>query len=432
MGFVTLTPSIALAFLLACCGISEGSSSHKRLKSGSNGEKDLDLDGPITLEVIDTVNWKGGRLELRAFMGEKSQTVKASGSSHPVAGDGSKHLLTASMPMINPAKELMTPNVDSFRMWSGSARGAGEARFLDIKVNSATPISGIQIKMPSLNPADYERRVIGKTFNSTLSVDKKYNNTLFINCTFEGISNGNGMLIGDVSNVTIFNSTFKNISHNGILFSTKRGSRGVTIISNTFDNIGRNGIHATKRFRRNVDHTNLLIVNNKIRDVGTNGGELYHGIYTQSSGAKVVGNRITGSVDSNGISIRSDGIIWKNYVDIVSGRKNGSGIKYYSDHMTGASKTLIIADNVVIRNNLYSGVELNVAGQSIPKGIHPREWVVNNFHVLRNEVDARYDYVIEKGLKIAPWSRIELSGSPQTAASSNNDRRREPKWKVVP
>ena len=298
---------------------------------------------------------------------------------------------------------------------------------------------------PSINPSDYRRVVRDQVYTDTLKIDEADSDTLYINITFRKIrghaitisnaSNvaivgaefqdirGHGITIANVSNVKIANSTFNRIRDTAILLRRSGSTNTVTIFSNRFDEIGGDGIHAAKRFKRNVDHTNLLIYDNEFKNIGRKRGELYHGIYVQSSGANIRKNKITGFVDSNGISIRSDGEVRYNYIDIESGRNSGSGIKYYSDHKTGRSKTLVIANNTIRRNNLYSAIELNVATQAIPKNFAARDWVVNNFTIVGNNVNAKNHYVIEKSLKEAPWAKIELRGS---------SRKRKPNWVVIP
>ena len=243
--------------------------------------------------------------------------------------------------------------------------------------------SGIGIEEPTIDFSQYDTIIDGATFNETLFLDEGDSNTLIINSTFENID-GSGIMLRNVENVTIANSTFKDIDDFGILLRSSGSSDGVTITGNSFEDVGGDAIHAAKRFADDVDHTNLVVHDNDVHDVASKGFH-FHGIYVQSSEAVVWGNEVTGTVGGNGISIRSDGIVYDNYVDVTSGRDYGAGIKYFSDHLAGDTKTLVIADNIVEGNNLHAGIQLDQTGSNQPGNISDEDWVVNDFFLLRND-----------------------------------------------
>ena len=279
----------------------------------------------------------------------------------------------------------------------------------------ATPTQSVAgLQAPEIDFSDYDTIIDGATFNSPLSLGSDDSNTLIINSTFENI-NGSGITLRDAENVTIANSTFRNIDDFGILLRSSGSTDNVTIMGNSFEDIGGDGIHAAKRFEDDVDHTNLVVYNNDLHDIGTN-GFYYHGIYVQSSEAVVWGNELTGTVGANGISIRGDGIVHDNYVDVTSGREYGSGIKYFSDHKTGDSKLLTISDNVVEANNLYSGIQLDMTTSNKPGNVDLDDWVVNDFVISGNDVDVSRDYVIDQDLEDKSWVTIRFSsGTPSNA-----------------
>ncbi|MEO0946192.1 MAG: right-handed parallel beta-helix repeat-containing protein [Pseudomonadota bacterium] len=281
-----------------------------------------------------------------------------------------------------------------------------------IPVAPTQSASGLQV--PEIDFSDYDTIIDGATFNSTLSLGSDDSNTLIINSTFENI-NGSGITMRGAENVTIANSTFRNIDDFGILLRSSGSTDNVTIMGNSFENIGGDGIHAAKRFEDDVDHTNLIIYDNDLHDIGTN-GFYYHGIYVQSSEAVVWGNDLTGTVGANGISIRGDGIVHDNYVDVTSGREYGSGIKYFSDHKTGDSKLLTISDNVVEANNLYSGIQLDMTTSNKPGNVDLDDWVVNDFVISGNDVDVSRDYVIDQDLEDKSWVTVRFSSGSQSNA----------------
>lgn len=396
------------------------------------------VDQPITLEFSDDVIWRGGTIHLRVFDGVAYQTVETFDGRNIGQGTKGSVAVSGNMLTLTPTDDLEMLASYAVRISPGSVVGANGLPFKGINNDTATLIrTGARFEPPSINKGDYDDIKDGYTYGADF-VPKS--NTLYINCTFTrnvDVSNvknvafvnstftnrrGYGISISDASNIKIAGNTFRKIRDTAILLRRSGSTDNVAIFNNDIAEVGGDGIHAAKRFKRNVDHTNLVIYKNTVKNVGLKKGELYHGIYTQTSGVKIINNRVTGWIDSNGISIRSDGLVWGNYVDIVSGRDKGSGIKYYSDHKTGRSKTLIIADNTIIGSRLYSAVELDMASQAIPRGMAPQEWVVNRFRVLRNDVDARFGYVVEQDLKEAAWSQFELVGDANWS---------DPYWKVV-
>ena len=394
-------------------------------------------DEPISIEFSEEIEWRGGLVELRRFDGTEYQTVETFDDSDFGTSD-SPVKISGNTLSIAPSDELETLVSYAVRIAPGAVEGISGQPFAGLNTDTATLIrSGARFERPKINRGDYKFVVENQTFNSdfdaksdTLYVNNTFNrnvdvsdvsNVAFVNSSFTN-RRGYGISIADASNIKIAGSTFRKIRDTAILLRRSGSTRNVSIFNNDIAEIGGDGIHAAKRFKRNVDHINLVIYDNKVKDVGLKKKDLYHGIYTQSSEVKIINNHVSGFVDGNGISIRSDGLVWGNYVNIVSGRDKGSGIKYFSDHKTGKSKTLIIADNTVIGSRLYSAIHLDMAQQAIPRNIAPQDFVVNNFRVLRNNVDSRFGYVVEKALKDAAWSRFELVGDRNWP---------DPDWKII-
>ncbi|MEO1026378.1 MAG: right-handed parallel beta-helix repeat-containing protein [Pseudomonadota bacterium] len=394
-------------------------------------------EAPISLEFTEDVEWRGGFVQLRKFDGTEYQTIETFDSSDFGAAD-SRLTISGNTLNIDPSDELESLVSYAVRIAPGAVEGLSGQPFAGLNTDSATLIrSGARFERPKISRGDYKHVVENQTFNSdfdaksdTLYVNSTFkrnvdvsdvSNVAFVNSTFTN-RRGYGISIADASNIKIAGSTFRKIRDTAILLRRSGSTRNVSIFNNDIAEIGGDGIHAAKRFKRNVDHINLVIYDNKVRDVGLKKKDLYHGIYTQSSEVKIINNHVSGFVDGNGISIRSDGVVWGNYINIVSGRDKGSGIKYFSDHKTGKSKTLTIADNTVIGSRLYSAIQFDMAEQVIPNNIAPQDFVVNHFRVLRNNVDARFGYVVEATLKDAPWSRFELVGDSKWP---------DPHWKII-
>lgn len=394
-------------------------------------------DAPISLEFSEDVEWRGGTVELRKFDGTGYQTVETFDASD-FGTTNSALAISGNTLNITPTGGLETLASYAVRIAPGALEGASGQPFAGLTTDQAATLVRARFEPPTIRRGDYKHVVQNQTFNSTF---EPKSNTLYINNTFnrtveiENVSNvaivnstfsnrrGHGVTIGNSSNIKIAGSNFHKIRDTAILLRRSGGTNNVAIFKNNITEIGGDGVHAAKRFKQNVDHTNLVIYENTIKNVGLKKEAQFHGIYTQSSGVNIVKNNVSGFVDGNGISVRSDGLVWANYVDIVSGRKHGSGIKYFSDHKTGNSKTLIVADNTVIGSRLYAAIHFDMASQAIPNNIPPQDFVVNNFRVLRNNVDARFGYVVEKALKDAPWTRFELVGGSRWP---------NPSWKVDP
>jgi len=271
------------------------------------------------------------------------------------------------------------------------------------------PIAAAARELPSVDPADYDNVIMGKTFNSTLRLDEGDDNTLIIGCKFVGID-GHGIDLRNVSNVTIHDNVFEDIEGTAVRFRSSGSTEDCTVTSNTFDGIRENAISAAKRSGDDVDHKGLIIHDNDIGDTGSIGNQTAHAIYVQTSGVVVSSNTIIGQVDANGISIRGDGIVVDNYIDIETTDDYGSGLKYYADHMTGDSKELIIANNTVMGNDsLYSGIELKSVYSAIPSGIEPQDWIVNDFLIAGNRVmDVEKDYLVDSGIRNQTWANVEF------------------------
>jgi parallel beta-helix repeat protein len=229
----------------------------------------------------------------------------------------------------------------------------------------------------------YTRVVENLVLSDTLRIEgAEWNNTLIRNVTIKGAS-GDGIFLRDVSNVRIENSTIENVGGSGIRLSSSGSTSDVTIANNTIKNVTANGISAAQRFEDGVDHLGLKVLNNRIDTTGlSKAGGYDHGIYVQTSDFLIEGNTVLNSVDGNGISVRSSGIVRSNVVD-GAGK---SGIAYYSDHMRGPSDKLVIDNNYVRdwgQNKDLSGIDLKSSDTS--QAVH--NFILSNNHFYGNSSD---------------------------------------------
>lgn len=218
-----------------------------------------------------------------------------------------------------------------------------------------------------------------------------WNDVLISNCHIHDVD-GDGIIIRNVENLTILGCNIRNVSENGIRLRSSGSTDGVHLIDNRIMNVSKSGITAAKRSENAIDHTRALLLGNTITDSGLSGASgRGHGIYSQVSDVRIIGNTISGTRGGNGISIRSSGLVACNLVEGVS-RKGKPGIRYYPDHKTGPSRTLEIRNNRIldaevgidlhaeVDSNTFSDVELvqrfiiidNLLGADIPVRIHPR------------------------------------------------------------
>jgi hypothetical protein len=153
-------------------------------------------------------------------------------------------------------------------------------------------------------------------------------------------------------------------------------------------NLQENGISAPQRSQNSVplNQNNLEIIGNKIFNTGLGSSSgLHHSIYCQAGDFIIKDNLIFGTRDGNGISVRSSGVISEN---IVSGKSKSDkpAIRYYSDHFTGISNTLLIENNIIY-NDSSNAHTLDVSDfaslyQNSTADIH----IVKNFNIRFNTI----------------------------------------------
>ncbi len=212
--------------------------------------------------------------------------------------------------------------------------------------------------LPAAAAGDFARVIEDRTFEETLRLEgAEWNDTLVRNVVVRDVQ-GSGIFLKNVENVRIEGSRIEDVSRAGVHLSARGSTRGVAIVGNRIARIGGDGISVAQRHARGVDHPGLVIAENAISETGLDGDAgLHHGIYVQSTDFLIADNRVTGSRDGNGISVRSSGTVRGNVV-IGTGK---SGIAYYADHMPGASDRLVIEANTVAdvgRRHRRGGIDL--------------------------------------------------------------------------
>lgn len=238
-------------------------------------------------------------------------------------------------------------------------------------------------------------------------VGASWNNTLIKNCTIHNTGTGNdGIFLRDVQNVRIENCTIYDIDgQGGIRLSISgNGTDSVVIINNTLYNLQENGINAPQRSQNStpLNQDNLVIEGNTIYNTGLGSSSgLHHAIYCQAADFKIVNNKIFGIRDGNGISVRSTGKISRN---IISGesKANKPAIRYYSDHFTGNSDSLVIENNIIYNDssvahaldifdfaNLYQN---SVSDLHVVKNFNIRFNTIVSFHSNKYGIRISNDY----------------------------------------
>ena len=227
--------------------------------------------------------------------------------------------------------------------------------------------------------ATYENIIENVTYSSTLRLTgSEWDNTLVRNVTISNV-NGNGVFLRDVDNVTFENVTIRNVTGDGIKLSSSGSTSNVVISSSNISRTGEDGINSGQRYSNGIDHPGLKIVGNTIDQTGLNGGNdgLRHGIYVQSQDFLIENNRVYNSMDGNGISVRSSGIVRNNIVD----NSNDSGIAYFADHM-GRNGILRIENNTV-KNSGYDRDRTDIDLLSVPN----QNYVVASIVVGSNDLE---------------------------------------------
>ncbi|KJS41364.1 MAG: hypothetical protein VR70_04965 [Rhodospirillaceae bacterium BRH_c57] len=199
------------------------------------------------------------------------------------------------------------------------------------------------VQTPAL-AREYRQVIEDVTLDRTLRLEgPEWNDTLVRRVTLRGID-GDGIFLKNVANVRIEDSIIEDVTVSGIRLSAEGGTTDVHMINNQIARTGRDGIAAAQRQGAGVDHPGLVVEGNSIDSAGLTGNRgLYHGIYVQSTDFVITHNRVTNTVDGNGISVRSSGTVRGN---MVKGTGK-SGIAYYADHMRGPSNRLVIEGNTV-------------------------------------------------------------------------------------
>ena len=205
------------------------------------------------------------------------------------------------------------------------------------------------------DPSDFTR--VLENFDQTTSLlldGPEWDNTLVRNCRVHD-TGGVGILVRNVRNVVIQNCEVWNVDL-GIQAGPTGGTEDITIDGNYVHDTQRTGIGASQRSADGVHQKNMRILNNRIENTGlgfTDGHA--HPIYVQSQDFLIEGNVISESRDGNGISVRSSGIVRCNRVSGISSADKPA-LRYYSDHQTGPSNTLLIEHNQLTSDQM--GIEI--------------------------------------------------------------------------
>ena len=224
-------------------------------------------------------------------------------------------------------------------------------------------------------PGEWDTIIENQEFKTPLKLDKGDNNVLIINSTFYNI-NEDAITLRNVSNVYIKNCVIHGISGNGIVLSSIGKTDNITIDGCTIYDTTKNGIIAKQNNVDGVEHTQLVIKNNKLYNNGSS--ELDHGLYVLAQDTIIQNNEIYESA-GNGISIRSSGIVRGN--KIWDTQK--SCIRYFSDNETGPSNTLLVENNTcyLTQGGAQSpAVSLLWAEDTSPS------WVVDNYIIRFNTI----------------------------------------------
>ena len=257
----------------------------------------------------------------------------------------------------------------------------------------------------------YRKVIDGLEQTETLVIEgPEWDDVLVSNCLIQDVD-GDGIIIRNVSNLTIRGCTIQDASGNGIRLRSSGSTDGVHIIDNSILSVGKNGISAAKRSETSVDHTAAVIMGNRIIDSAlaeTRGRQ--HGIYSQVSDVRIIGNLVSGIRGGNGISVRSSGLVACNLVEGVS--KNGKpGIRYYPDHTTGPSRTLEVRNNRI----LDAEVGIDLHAETMGKSINDSD-LVRNFRIIDNILETEVPVRIHKRWQNSTFEVI-VSGNKTITAN---------------
>jgi hypothetical protein len=184
--------------------------------------------------------------------------------------------------------------------------------------------------------------------------------------------NSYGMQIGDLTNLVIEDNEFFGMSNNAIkLRSTQTvGTTNVIIRNNDFHDMPASAILTGE------PNVGVKILNNTFTNVGNepDTGLNQHGIYLKGPDYLVEGNVFDGIANSNGVSVRTAGVVRGNLIK----NANKRAIKYYSDSNSVGTGLLVIENNVCVSNDGGGLAIEEGAGTKITKAVLRFNTLVNN------------------------------------------------------
>lgn len=228
----------------------------------------------------------------------------------------------------------------------------------------------------------------------------EWDNTLVRNCRIHDTPE-DGIFVKNVRNVVVTGCEIWNVGGKAIKTSSTGSTENVTIDGNNIHDTAGTAIHSPQRSADGIDHKNLKILNNVIENTGLEDTEgSAHPIYVQSQDFLIEGNVIAGSRGGNGISVRSSGVVRCNKVSGTS-YDGKPAIRYYSDHQTGISNTLLIEKNDVVDDTI--GIDLK-APTDRSDGQTGLDHVVKNFIIRYNSVEAGTPIRIAEEYEVDPFT----------------------------
>lgn len=242
---------------------------------------------------------------------------------------------------------------------------------------STMPAAGVS---PPFIVQDGVRVVTGNDFAVTIEIDgAEWNNAIIRENTFAGQTEF-GMEIANVSGLRIENNTFSGISRNAIKLKDwdNTGANNVTIIGNRFSSMAQTPILV------GLPNRGVRIIDNHFDDVAwSTDGERQHAMYIKAPGYLIEGNVINTVRGANGISVRTAGVVRRNWITNVA----EDGIKYYADQPDKGDGLLLIENNVVL-NSQHGGIGFDAAaGAPVDHAVVRFNTLVNNYRSLRFDPD---------------------------------------------
>lgn len=255
---------------------------------------------------------------------------------------------------------------------------------VQLTINISPPGTSFSV---SVDPADYANLVDGQSFTSLVNLDGSGGDTLYRDCTFTN-SSGNGVDLRNVTDVTFYRCTFQNINGNGIRMRSSGSTARISAIDCDFISITANGITSAQRSQSEsppVDHPNTVVESCYFEDVST-ASSANHMVYLQGTEFSVINNEFVGDFGGNVISVRSSGVVSGNTIHNLTGALDGNpvGVKYFSDHKTGTSKTLTIINNVINGGSVLEyGAEVKRNETGVEWGLYTgaeEDWHINTLN----------------------------------------------------